>query len=195
MQNPSLPHPPSFTDSFSYYRQFLHATHLDPTRATTRTADLPRESSVCIPGHVTVPKLSSTVCQDGNTQPGCCRCLARPVCFALVGWSLLRERAYFVGLVITSFPSFPSFTSLLTRFRLLFSRTRYAPIHTRNNHWYVEFGKRRLSERKKEKKNEEKASNQTCLGTIQLLVFHIAGEDPPCRVCSLLLLLLQLRVS
>lgn len=105
LQNSPLPHPSSFTDSFFYYRKFLHATHLDPT---ARTADLPQESPVCIPGHVTVPKLSSTVCQDGNTQPGCCRCLARPVCFGLVGWSLLRERAYFAGLVITSFPSFPS---------------------------------------------------------------------------------------
>lgn len=120
--------------------------------------DRPRESSVCIPGHVPVPKLSSTVCQDGNTQPGCCRCLARPVCFGLVGWSRLRERAYFVGLVITPFPSFPSFASLLTRFQFLFSRTRYAPIHTKINHWYVEIGRGRLSEKKKERGQSVKSN-------------------------------------
>ncbi|KAG0635309.1 hypothetical protein HOY80DRAFT_982489 [Tuber brumale] len=35
---------------------------------------------------------------------------------------------------------------LLTRSQLLFSRTNYAPIYTRNNHWYVEIGSGRLRE-------------------------------------------------
>ncbi|RPB03091.1 hypothetical protein L873DRAFT_1801170 [Choiromyces venosus 120613-1] len=51
---------------------------------------------------------------------------------------------------------FSLFTSLLTSFQLLFSRTHYAPIYTRNTHWYVEIGRGSLRDEKNEEKYQVK---------------------------------------